>query len=268
MRMSPLRAVAAVVPAFGLVLLAPSPAAAAPPPNDDFDAAVEITELPFETSTDTSEATRAEDDPACVGQDGSTVWYTLTLPERSEMAVDTFGSDYNTTLSVWTGTRGDLRQVGCNDNAGDGLQSRVVFEAEADVTYHIMVGSVPTAPGGDLVLSAQQAPPPMELAVTLDPTGSVTDDGAAVIHGMVSCSRPAELVARGTLRQQTGGGVTVGAFRTTVPCDGVDTWEATVLGETGVYQPGTATGVAAVEFTDPLRDEVVEDQATGQVQLR
>ena len=56
--------------------------------------------MPFETTADTTEATAA-DDPECIGSDEFTVWYDLTLASTTEVVLDTFGSDYDTTLSAW-----------------------------------------------------------------------------------------------------------------------------------------------------------------------
>jgi hypothetical protein len=253
--------------AVGLIVLPSSPASAAPPTNDDFDAAVPFTALPFDATADTTEATRADDDPSCIGPDGNTVWYSVTLGSTSDIVVDTFGSDYDTTLSAWTGSRGALTQVACNDDFNS-LQSRIQFTAEADVTYYLMAGSFPFGPqGGSLVLHGQELPPPVQLAVTLDPTGSVTPAGAAVIHGDVSCSRAADVTLTGTLRQQQGRRVTVGSFRTQAACDGPTRWQATVLGETGVYRRGAAAGVVVAEHVDLVRGEVVRVRATGTVRL-
>jgi hypothetical protein len=256
-------AVAAVVAA--LIVLPSAPAYAQPPANDDFDAAVAFTDLPFEATADTVETTRADDDPSCIGDDGNTVWYSLTLSTTTEVAIDTFGSDYDTTLSAWAGERGSLELVACNDDTGS-LQSRILFVAEAGVTYHLMVGSFPETSGGNLVLTGQVAPPPMELAITLAPTGTVSG-GAAAIGGTVSCSRPGALELVGTLSQRSGGRVTVGSFRTSVDCTGSHTWQATVLGETGVYRRGPASGVAVAQVDDLIRDEVVRVRATATVQL-
>jgi hypothetical protein len=233
----------------GLVLLPSAPAFAQPPANDDFDTATAFTAVPFGATADTTEATRAADDPGCIAEDGNTVWYELTVVTTTEVVVDTFGSDYDTTLSAWTGERGGLELVDCNDDAGS-LQSLIRFTAEAGVTYHLMV-----------------APPPMELAITLAPTGSVSN-GAAVIGGTVSCSRPGALPLVGTLRQRAGGRVTVGSFAASVDCTGSHSWQATVLGETGIYRRGPADAVAAVEFIDHVFDEVVRARATATVQLR
>ncbi len=253
---------------LGLVLAAPSPAVAAPPANDDFDNAVAFDDVPFEATQDTTEATVADDDPAttCVGAVTHTVWYSVTLSATTEIGVDTAGSDYDTVLSAWTGPRGDLTEVACNDDTG-GLQSRIRFTAEAGVTYHLMVGAFPGSPPGTLVLHGQALPPPVTLTVTVDPTGTVAD-GTAVIHGTVGCSRPADLTVTGTLRQQQVRRVTVGSYRTAVSCSGTATrWEARVLGETGTFRRGPADAVAVAEFIDVVRGETVRARASRTVHL-
>ena len=52
---------------------------------------------------------------------------------------NTFGSDYDTTLSAYTGARGGLTQIACNDNA-DGLlpHSRVTFATDGESDYFII----------------------------------------------------------------------------------------------------------------------------------
>jgi hypothetical protein len=261
------RTLLATTMTIGAVLVAASPAAAAPPANDDFDNAVALTAVPFEVTADTTEATRADDDPECIGGDGFTVWYDLTLGATTELVLDTFGSDYDTTLSAWTGERGSLELVACNDDSGS-LQSRIGFTAQAGVTYHVMVGSFPTTPGGNLVLHGQVPPPRVQLGLTLNSNGTVTSSGAAVISGTVTCSRPVDVAVVGTLRQQIGSKVTVGSYRALVSCTGSNPWQATVLGETGTYRRGSATGVAAITFFDPVREEIVRARATATIQLR
>jgi hypothetical protein len=140
---------------FLCLLVAPA-GAVEPPANDDFDDATAITALPFNDAVDTREATEADDDPDCVGA-GPTVWYALTLDEDSFVEVDTFGSDYDTTLSAYLGERGDLDQIACNDDAGGSLQSRIRFAAAADTTVFIMVGAFESGDGGALVLNADHA---------------------------------------------------------------------------------------------------------------
>jgi hypothetical protein len=227
--------------------------------------------LPFEVVADTTEATRAADDPNCIGDpefpEEFTVWYDLILDSTAEVVLDTFDSDYDTTLSAWTGARGNLSQVACNDDSGS-LQSRISFTAQAGVTYHVMVASFPTTSGGNLVLHGQVPPPRMQLTVSLNPNGSLASNGAAVIGGHVTCNRPADVTIDGTLRQQQGGRAAVGSYRTVVRCTGSTAWTATVLGETGTYRRGPATGLASIVFNDQLRGETIRVRATATVQLR
>jgi hypothetical protein len=141
------------------IYLATAPAAIAQAPaNDDFDSATVIGSLPFTDSINTSEATTAADDPECAGN-GHTVWYAFTAPADMGIEANTFGSDYDTTLSVYTGSRGALTQIACNDDAADSLQSRVRFNATAGVTYFFMVGSFFDDPGGNLDFAVVEIPP-------------------------------------------------------------------------------------------------------------
>ena len=129
--------------------------ALAAPANDDFDDAVIISRPSFTHSVNTSEATTAADDPvpSCAdGGRGPTVWYAFTPNGSKRIEANTFGSDYDTDLVVYTGTRGDLTEIICNDDA-EGVQSRVVFDAVAGETYYIMVGAWNSGPGGNLVFN-------------------------------------------------------------------------------------------------------------------
>jgi len=266
MRSIPAKTTLGTALVLGLVLVAPSPAIAAPPVNDDFDNAVAFNAVPFEATEDTTEATVADDDPVdCVGGSTNTVWYSVTLAATTEIGVDTMGSDYDTVLSAWTGPRGSLDLVTCNDDSGS-LQSRIAFTAEAGVTYHLMVGTFPGSPPGNLVLHGQALPPRVTLAITLDPTGAVSD-GAAAIHGTVGCSRPVELTVTGTLRQQQDWRVAVGSYRTTVSCSGTASWQATVLGETRAFRRGAADAVAVAEYVDVVRVEIIRARASRTIQL-
>lgn len=123
--------------------------------NDEFSDAMPVTSLPFTDSRNTRVATAAADDPSCAGRIGKTVWYSFTPEVETRIDADTFGSNYETTLSVYTGTRGTLTQVACNERS-QGFQSRVIFTAAAGTTYHLMVGGV----GGDAVVHVNRIPPP------------------------------------------------------------------------------------------------------------
>lgn len=261
-----------VVVLAALVLgLQASTAVAAPPANDDFDSATVITALPFMDSTDTSEATTAPDDPECAGN-GHTVWYAFTAPADVGVQANTFGSDYDTTLSVYTGSRGELTQIACNDDAADSLQSRVRFNATAGVTYFFMVGSFFDSPGGNLVLSVEEIPllpPPLEIGVTIDPVGSVVPrTGVATIHGTVTCSRPAFVELSGQLEQRAGRVLIRGFFNATVDCSGETPWSATVSGENGRFVAGRAQASVFAFSFDPETGEEAVAEAVATVRLR
>lgn len=250
-----------------LVAMGVSPALAAPP-NDDIDEATEIFGLPFFDEVDTTDATTAEDDPVCAGQ-GPTVWYTFTPSEDTEIAADTFGSDYDTTLSVYTGTRGDLEQLDCNDDAGDTLQSRVRFQAIAGETYFFMVGAFASGPGGTLQFSVDVAPPPLVVDLSIDRTGQfVPQTGEAVIFGTLTCSEPASAFLSVELQQEVGRFIIRGFSFIEFACEGETAWSATVTSDTGLFRGGPAK-VAAFAFAEVLETgESAADEAFATVRLR
>jgi hypothetical protein len=125
-----------------------------PPPNDAFGSASVAPSLPFSATVNTVEATAAVDDPSCSGNNTS-VWYAFTPVISAPLTVETFGSDYDTTVSAYTGTQGALTQVACNDDAGAGLQSQIRFPASAGTTYYFMVAGTG---GGNLVFTIDGAP--------------------------------------------------------------------------------------------------------------
>src|SRR6266545_5220574 len=106
-----------------IALLNVSPALAQPA-NDDFDNPTVISALPFTDSISTVDATTAGDDPFCNGFE-HTVWYSFTPTQDVTIRADTSGSDYATTLGVYTGSRGALSEVAC----ASGAPAQVAFTA-------------------------------------------------------------------------------------------------------------------------------------------
>jgi hypothetical protein len=124
-----------------------------PPVNDDIDNATLIGGLPFTDSITTADATTAADDPSCDGN-GQSVWYSFTPTRDLPVKADTSGSDYATTLSVYTGSRGSLSQIVCAS-----APAQVTFNASAGTTYFFMVASAVGSAGGALVFNAAEGPP-------------------------------------------------------------------------------------------------------------
>jgi hypothetical protein len=241
--------------------------ATAVPANDDIGDARVIGSLPFTDNVNTEDATPQPGDPDCVGN-GPTVWYRFTPATTTRINANTFGSDYDTSLSVYTGSPGDLTQIACNDDAGS-FQSSVTFEAEAGETYFIMVGSFSSGPGGNLTITVQVAPPPLEVEFAIARSGSVNARlGRAIVRGTITCSREAVAEIFGQLRQRVGRVFLTGEFFTFVECDGETRWEAEVIAENGLLKGGPARVVAGAQVFDPVLGEssFLEDEA--RVQLR
>ncbi|SFM95663.1 PPC domain-containing protein [Nitrosomonas communis] len=252
---------------IALIWLGMSSAIAEPPTNDDFASATIATEpLPFVNTINTSEAITAEDDPYCSGQ-GPTVWYSFTPSENMRIQANSFGSDYDTTLSVYTGIRGNLLQIACNDDTA-GLQSSVSFDAVAGQTYYFMAGAFGSGPGGNLVFTVQVAPPPLTIDLIIDPVGSFDRLGSATIRGTISCSSPTFVNLFGEVKQEAGRLFVRGAFGTYLECNGNTPWEVTINDQNGKFAGGPIKASARANAYDQNTGEFSQDSADAIVQLR
>jgi hypothetical protein len=74
------------------------------------------------------------------GKGQATVWYKYTPDANTAISLDTFGSDYNTFIAVWTGIPGNLDLVDCNNDAGGTEQSAVSIRVTGGKTYYIEIG--------------------------------------------------------------------------------------------------------------------------------
>jgi hypothetical protein len=142
-----------------MTLLGSIPAnAARGPSNDQFRKAIGITLLPFTNAQNTSAArfSGSEPDPSCQGT-SHTVWYVLTPDADTTITANTFGSDYDTTLTVFTRSGNTFTEVACNDDFG-GLQSQVNFSVTAGTTYYFQIGGCCGSDGesGNLVFNVSE----------------------------------------------------------------------------------------------------------------
>ncbi len=120
------------------------------PANDAFANAASIAGTNNQAAGLSHGAGKEPGEPNHAGRPGgASVWWRWTAPAGGATAIDTFGSNFDTLLAVYTGTSvGTLTVVAANDDSGDGVQSRVSFVAAAGVTYHIAVDGVGGATGG------------------------------------------------------------------------------------------------------------------------
>jgi hypothetical protein len=169
----------------GAALFAPAAARAAPPPNDAFAAAQELTGAATAAEGLSKDATKETGEPDHAGDPGgASIWYRWTAPSAGRVVVSTCGSGFDTLLGVYTGDALDaLAEVASNDDAC-GLQSEASFAAVEGVTYRIAVDGV----DGDSGL--------VSLAVRLAPPNDDFDDATA-LHARQT-SRATSTTASGT----------------------------------------------------------------------
>ncbi|QUQ68695.1 PKD domain-containing protein [Kutzneria sp. CA-103260] len=125
--------------AVATVLLAPGVANAAPPSNDDFDTATTISALPFTSTMDTTQATKASDDPiSCYYSGSGSEWFDYTAPADGIVMASATTAGTRPLISAYTGARGALTQVpgSCTNGNRSPLST---FHVTAGTTYHIML---------------------------------------------------------------------------------------------------------------------------------
>ena len=228
------------------LISASHPAFAATAVNDRINRAVPVSSLPFQENQDTSTATTTMNDPTCVGQ-GPTVWFKYRASQDGVVTANTFGSDYDTTLSIYTFTPGRmLTQIACNDDY-DSLQSSVLFEARAGVTYYVMVGAYASGPGGQLTFSmeALDGHPPGAVQVAVNSVSLDPATGLLLVEGTATCSGPTTGYIFGDITQKRAGGEIRAFFGVDVVCGDTGTWRA-ISGTPRVVRGGRSS--ASAEF--------------------
>jgi hypothetical protein len=81
------------------------------------------------------------------GGSSNSVWYRYTATMEGTIYMDTFGSDYDTVLSVWAGCSGGVvfciqgPEWACNNDYFFGSQSQIVMPVEVGATYLIKVAA-------------------------------------------------------------------------------------------------------------------------------
>jgi subtilisin family serine protease len=175
---------------------------------------------------------------------GASVWWTWTPAITRTCTIDTNGSDFDTTLGIYTGSSVDaLTYVAGDDDGGEGTNSRATFLATAGVVYQIAVdgysgdaGSIalhinrtPVAVADDFVNVAPGTPTVLDvLANDLD-----ADGNALIITNVGSVPVDAEVVFDGSTITFTGGTSLVGS--------GVNVFTYTLSDELGAFATSVVT---------------------------
>ncbi|MCU1268369.1 MAG: hypothetical protein JWM21_4687 [Acidobacteria bacterium] len=125
---------------FGYSIGLPPPAR---PPNDNFLNAIPFQNTAGTLTTSNVNATRESGEPNHVGFTGDkSIWYYWTSPVNGDITIDTIGSNFDTTLAVYTGAvLNQLNVVAQNDDISNGTNkaSRVQFNVTANTTYRVVV---------------------------------------------------------------------------------------------------------------------------------
>jgi hypothetical protein len=137
------------------------------PSNDDFNTPESVSGLPYEITQDNSTATTALDDPVfpcgSFNQGSNSVWYSFTPTENVTISVTasiSVGDGTDTLLAIWSGTRGDLTNVACNDDALIGIGSEISATLQAGVPYFIEFAGFVANPAIPAKVIQSEAPIP------------------------------------------------------------------------------------------------------------
>jgi hypothetical protein len=199
-----------------------------PPVNDDFAAAMTITNAAGTITGTNVAATSQPGEPPHYASPSRSVWYRWVAPRGGWVTLDTAGSAIDTMLAAYTGTAIDqLAQLARNDDDGTLKTSRLTFQATAGTTYSIAIDGRAGATGA-LKLTWAMAPvnDPFDAATSI--SGAV---GSIAATNALATKEPGEPDHAGN-----AGGRSVW-YRWTAP------WSATMTIDTGGSACDTLLGV-------------------------
>ena len=242
--------------AFLTALLAAAsgtPAFAAAPANDNFAAAQTIgfgDSVAVDTTEATTEALDRQAGDACPSPPGpppstvNTIWFTFTADATtpSSAAVTISGAFWDAGVAIVTGSPGAFTGVACGP-------FMAFFSPVAGTTYKIMIFdfSESTTPnGGTATVTLGEVPPPPELGLTVNKTGTFNPKtGTATISGTYTCTNAFFVSIFGNVTQSVGRFKIQGFFNTfDVQCDGqVHPWSAEATSSNGTFAGGKAVTV-------------------------
>lgn len=113
---------------------------------------LEVATTPFSLSTSNSGFGTEVNEPNPRGVMKRTVWRRFTVDELSRVVIETYGSEVDTAIAVYTGSQfGKLKSVAFNDDASIGggvsTSSLVSFDAQPGIVYNVQLGSKTGAEG-------------------------------------------------------------------------------------------------------------------------
>jgi secreted trypsin-like serine protease len=161
------------------------------PANDDFLAAAALPGTTGQVVTTNQLATgEAGETATFVGNASSSVWYTFTAPDNTTARFSTVGSDFDTTLAVFTGSRvGATSTIRGNDDFNATLQSFITLPMVAGITYRVAVSGY-NGQRGTIRLQYAFGSPSSDAFAT--PTPLFNENGAAFGSNARTTGEPGE----------------------------------------------------------------------------
>ena len=180
----------------------------------------------------------------------NSLWWSWTAGGNGNVTISTNGSDFDTTLAVYTGTSvGSLTAIASNDdvNGNEGIErsSAVAFSATSGITYQIAVDGYNEATGNiNLTLSFTPNFPSITLAVA--PASALEDGTSNLIY---TFTRTGVTTSPLTINYSIAG-----------TADATDYTGATPgIGKTITFAAGSATATLTI---DPTADPTIEANET------
>jgi len=277
MKRSVLPRLCTVLAAAALAVMALEvPALAAPPGNDSISSATPLGTPPARFVLNTRQATASRTDGSCV--QGASVWFRTRPTVTRTVRLSTIGSDYDTVLTVFRGTRTNRTRIGCaNESFGTTAAAALQVRLVAGNTYWVAASACcsRTAPGGHLVLNTFRPTPP-RARVTIDSVETGGVSGRLLVHGTARCAVPSEvgLDLFASQRVAAGANVASGEASAASFCGPTATsWTATLDSGTGwAFQTGNISlerngfvsdGVAGADFPAQTDTFVVTQNAAA-----
>jgi len=161
--------------------------------------------------------------------------------------VDTSASSYGTGIALLLDSGGTLTGIDCVP------RTFVSPGAPPPGSYYLVVFGDGTtdATSGTLDLTAGEVPPPPNVSMTIDGTGSATKQGDAWVSGTVTCdgggSNAAVVEIDGNVTQRVGRLLISSDFFSgqSIPCDGAThPWQAFAPPSNGLFRGGKAITVS------------------------
>ena len=127
-------------------------------------------------STNNSKATREAEDPDIDGvRYNDSVWVSWTAPSNGIVSMSTLGSDFDTLLAVYRGSKlNELIEVATDDESAGFHNSRLLFNVQKGTNYQIRVDSYLKDFAGNIVFVWNLLPTDCLLPLNIVPAGDVT----------------------------------------------------------------------------------------------